>query len=305
MYHHLFLIRHMAVLLAAVPLLLSTSSIGARAIQHFDCGAEPPSADVMATISQFHDAAKAAQTSSRSGSAAARARAMVKRADRNLVVDTYFHVVSGDSDAGSVTDQMVADQLAVLQTAYGAHQISFNLLATDRTIHNDWSTGNDEPGMKRALRQGSYTALNLYFLSSLQADVLGKCTLPGTVDSGSDLFYADGCLVAAGSLPAGPIPGYNQGFTAVHEAGHWLGLLHTFEGAACDGDGDFILDTAVEATPTDGCPLDPPKKSCPGSPDVDPIHNYMDYSYDACYERFTPDQEDRIYQMWDEFRAGK
>lgn len=74
---------------------------------------------------------------------------------------------------------------------------------------------------------------------------------------------------------------YDQGKTAVHEVGHWFGLLHTFQDTTCassDG-GDYIDDTPQEATSTSGCPVG--KDSCPASPGVDPVNNYMDYSSDA------------------------
>jgi hypothetical protein len=40
----------------------------------------------------------------------------------------------------------------------------------------------------------------------------------------------------------------------VHEVGHWLGLLHTFEGEDCTGLGDLVDDTPQQAVPTQGCP---------------------------------------------------
>ena len=82
-------------------------------------------------------------------------------------------------------------------------------------------------------------------------------------------------------MPNGPVVGYNLGKTAVHEVGHWFGLLHTFQDNTCDsGDaGDFIDDTPRQSVSTDGCPVG--KDSCPDQPGLDPIHNFMDYGTDA------------------------
>jgi hypothetical protein len=87
--------------------------------------------------------------------------------------------------------------------------------------------------------------------------------------------------------------------------GHYFGLIHTFgeEPGSCTGSGsdDEISDTPVQAGPTSGCPEN--RDSCPDQAGLDPIHNYMDYSTDPCYEEFTPDQQTRIYTLWDTYRA--
>jgi hypothetical protein len=36
----------------------------------------------------------------------------------------------------------------------------------------------------------------------------------------------------------------------------------------------------------------------------DPIHNFMDYSTDACYEGFTPGQGARMLNIWQIYREG-
>jgi len=94
-------------------------------------------------------------------------------------------------------------------------------------------------------------------------------------------YQQDGCNVIAGSMPGGNIYGYSQGKTTVHEVGHWFGLLHTFQDNTCNPSdaGDMIADTPQQSIPTNGCPVG--KDSCPNSPGLDPINNYMDYSIDA------------------------
>lgn len=70
------------------------------------------------------------------------------------------------------------------------------------------------------------------------------------------------------------------------ESGHWFDLEHTFFGA-CNAKGDFVDDTPAEGVPTTGCPIG--QDTCP-DPGLEPVHNYMDYSYDSCYSEFTAGQ---------------
>jgi hypothetical protein len=87
---------------------------------------------------------------------------------------------------------------------------------------------------------------------------------------------------------------YDEGDTCIHEGGHALGLLHTFEGG-CD-DGDKISDTEPEAFPSYMCE---DAKSCFTR---DPIYNFMDYSPDSCMEGFTEMQKRRLWCMVRNYR---
>lgn len=40
------------------------------------------------------------------------------------------------------------------------------------------------------------------------------------------------------------------------------------------------------------------RDTCPEEPGFDPIHDYLDYSYDSCYNRFTPGQAARAQDAW-------
>lgn len=165
-----------------------------------------------------------------------------------------------------------------MNDAYGSHGISFNLISTDYTVDDDWATGEYDYEMKSQLRQGTYADLNLYFLSDLTNGILGFCQFPGSFPRGSDAYYTDGCSVLAGSVPGGDVRHYNMGGSAVHEVGHWFGLIHVFQGENCTGDGDAVDDTPQQRSATTGCPVS--QDSCPDDAGLDSIHNYMDYSYD-------------------------
>ena len=307
-------------MLRALAVLLAAAAV--RAADSFDCGTglQHASDEFLAAIQGHHE-------SQSSGSPAARAAQLAARADNKsaMMVDTVFHIVTKASEKDDITSDMPQQQLGALNDAYQPYGIQFNLVNVSWTVNDDWAVGasNDsDAAMKKALRQGSYATMNMYFQTDLAGGVLGRCTLPSPLAppargrrgrhgarraAAADpaVYASDGCNVNANTMPGGAMDGYNSGKTAVHEAGHWLGLLHTFEGNACSGAGDYIDDTPFEAQSTNGCPSG--KQSCPGQAGADhhdPIHNYMDYSTDACYTQFTPLQHDRMHYMFNLYRAG-
>jgi hypothetical protein len=294
------------ILLASLGLLAAASEPSQP--KSFDCGTDTSHAsdDFLKTIQALHG-------KSNSGSHAARA-ALAARDDPTgpIAVDAVFHIVATAAKKSSITNDMPSAQLDALNQAYKPYDISFNLINVTWSTNDDWAVGNKpaDDAMKKALRQGSYDTLNLYFQTDLAGGVLGRCTLPSSMGQNKPdptVYYNDGCNVNANTMPKGAMNGYNAGMTAVHETGHWMGLLHTFEGNSCDGPGDYIDDTPVESTATDGCPTSPAKRSCPNQQkanEADPIHNYMDYSIDSCYEGFTTLQVARMRNMWGMYRKG-
>ncbi len=173
---------------------------------------------------------------------------------------------------------MLTAQLQAMNSAYAPHNIQFALKGTTRTINANWAAdGNGyEMTMKRALRQGTYRSLNLYFLKDM-GDNLGYCYFPESASAGSTTYIRDGCTILYSTVPGGSATNYNLGHTVTHEVGHWFGLYHTFQGG-CTGSGDSVSDTPAQASASSGCPVG--RDSCPSQAGLDPIHNYMDYSYE-------------------------
>jgi hypothetical protein len=241
--------------------------------------------------------------------ASTRAPAILKEREdvATININAYIHVITSTANAGLYTEKQATKQMNAINLVYKRIGIVFNLIKTDITVNDAWAVadGAAMDALKASLRKGTYADLNLYFHSDLSGGILGTCTLPSQVQAGMDpaLYASDGCNINANTMPGGSLTGYNQGMTAVHETGHWLGLLHTFEGYSCEGVGDFIDDTPMQSTSTDGCPTEV-KDSCPGLEGVDLIHNYMDYSSDECYTGFTPGQVTRIRTLWDHYRKG-
>jgi hypothetical protein len=299
------MIKHL--LLASLGLLAAAADPPPRP---FDCGTGTASAsdDFLKTIAALHNDEK-------NGSPAARAALKARDGDNSpITVDAVFHIVAKEESKDAVSNDMPADQLDVLNEAYSPYGITFDLINVTWNTNDSWAVGagGADLEMKKSLRQGTYRTLNIYFQTDLAGGVLGRCTLPSSLGGNGKnvlptIYANDGCNVNANTMPDGAMDGFNKGKTAVHETGHWLGLLHTFEGNSCAGPGDYIDDTPQEAQSTDGCPTSPPKSTCPDQPGPDkndPIHNYMDYSIDDCYEGFTPKQRERMVSMWTLYRDG-
>ena len=85
---------------------------------------------------------------------------------------------------------------------------------------------------------------------------------------------------------------FDEGRTATHEVGHWLGLRHIWGDGDCSSD-DYCADTPNAGQPNYSCEQ---VNSCDdGNGDAnDMIENYMDYTNDACMNIFTVNQKERM-----------
>jgi hypothetical protein len=228
-------------------------------------------------------------------------------------IPVVFHVIRDSSGLGDVPLQRIRDQVEVLNEYFRALPGTPGAQGRDAGIEFELATvdpaGNPTTGVTVSTNaqwfqdQGSYW-LTLAWDPRRYANVYTNLArgylayawgLPqqGVAGRPEDRIVIRFDAVGR-NAPFGP-PN-DMGRALVHEFGHYLGLLHTFESingacapqAGCYANGDLVCDTNTHTGFLSGCQ---PMSSC-GLPD--PIHNHMNYGADACLWEFTPEQIARM-----------
>lgn len=188
------------------------------------CGAGEPPADFLAAVSTLR-AAERANTAS----------LLHLRQSATISIPVYLHAVVNSSVADDyLSEEVLAAQVDVLVDRFAPHDITFTLAGTTRTVDDEMAVGLDNSAFnnfKLNHRQGDAATLNLYFVTDMNPATGGSCTFPTSgLDPTNPLARLDGCVLQAYSVPGGT--GYLgrtfKGEIAVHEVGHWLGLVRNY-----------------------------------------------------------------------------
>ena len=231
----------------------------------------------------------------------------------SVTIDTYYHVITDHALSNRETGdylRMIGRQTDVLNNSYagGTSRTSaptafqFLQAGVDFTVNPEWAAmtpqTTPERQAKDALRVGGAATLNIYAAQPGDGNILGWATFPQSYASQPE---QDGVVILDQSMPGGDATRFNEGDTATHEVGHWLGLYHTFQNG-CSNQGDQVADTAPEKVPAFDCPEG--RDTCLRDNLLDPIHNFMDYTQDSCMFEFTAGQAQRMSDSWLTYRAA-
>lgn len=230
------------------------------------------------------------------------------------IIPVVFHIIH-QYGSENISRQRVLDQLATLNETFAGKnrdtisvRPEYKYLIANGGVEFRLATkdpdGNCTDGIVRVYNSQTFDADDnvkkvSYWNSRKYLNIWVVNTINNFGQAGTILGYAqfpwdnsettDGIVMRADQVAA-------NNKTLTHEIGHYLGLLHTFQGgcgSTCTNSGDFICDTPPSDKPTNGCPS-PTYNTCssdnPNLPDM--YENFMDYS--NCSRMFTLGQKARM-----------
>jgi PKD repeat protein len=180
-----------------------------------------------------------------------------------------------------------------------------NRIASGLTVHGDVNSA-----IKRQINWPYKDYLNIWVIQELGREaggtgyVIGFATFPwaaGSVDNG----------IVIRQDYVGTIGTANRGYAGrslTHEVGHWLGLLHPFQGSCgnsnCSRAGDRLCDTPPVKAASYGCPTSNNTCSNDSPDEMDQIENFMDYANGSCANMFTNGQVTVMKSTLNSYRSN-
>lgn len=212
-----------------------------------------------------------------------------------IALDKLNEDFNGLNDDFNTIDPVFDGRKATLSIQFVLAKIDPNGGSTNGVVFHPeksgYGNGSGYDNQIAADAWDNYKYMNVYLMGDLYADGKtnnsGVAWYPSTTMSDSNTAR----VVYNGRYIHGNT---DKEFASVltHEFGHWLNLIHTFEGGCDDPNGDYVDDTPKEDSNSgdDGCTV--------GASDCGNLINYENYmGYDAaagCAKMYTQGQIDRM-----------
>lgn len=236
------------------------------------------------------------------------------------IIPVVFHIIHSGTDETNISEERINDAMNTINedfrkknsdTSYirsvfkdlaADINVEFRLAKKDpdgnctngitRRYAPDYTEGaNDD--VKSLDKWDVERYLNIWVVASIDIGVSGNGITAGYSNFPWSSRKYDGIVIRADQID-------RNDRTLTHEIGHYLGLLHTFQGGcggSCKSSGDYVCDTPPTDQPNFGCNTD--LNTCSDDPTFDypdMIENYMDYS--NCRHMFTKGQRDRMLSVF-------
>ena len=227
-----------------------------------------------------------------------------------VIIYVIWHAIHANDNTGNISEARIAGQIEAMNMAFSNNNtnISFVLDSINRVENDDWFSGwsSDTDGLDgegmQALSYDPAHYLNIYSVELWTSGSGGFVTYGYTYSPHTNNYpenhYRQGFTIDHKVVYGGS--SYSAS-TAPHEAGHYLGLYHTFQ-TDCAAPDDAVDDTPRhDSEYVQTCSN---QDTCPDDPGSDPVENYMNYSDDWCQTVFTPGQSDRMHAIIDMYHPS-